>query len=409
MNEKMMINYARLILLRGVNLRENEELVINAPVSAADFVRVLVREAYRAFKSGPVHVNWQDPHLNRIMFGFAKDDVLEDVPDYVLKRMENLIERKAAFLTISTSFPDLMKGIDQQRIQKANKAKAPKMRPYQEKIVRNLKWSVAAWPGNEWAQKVYPDLEESDALMQLHEALITIMRLDEENPIKAWTDHLNELERRRKKLNDARFKRLLYKSGETDLRVELPEEHVWISGAQKRGGDVFLPNMPTEEVFTAPLKTGVNGTLKVTKPLNIRGTLIEPFTMQLKYGEIVNVESEHKETLEKIMAMDEGAKFLGEVALVPKESPIAALDTVFFHTLIDENASSHFAIGNAYPMSVKSKGGTPKEIAEKYNINRSVLHIDFMVGSDDLEITGVDNEGNETVVFENGTWSKEFQ
>jgi len=408
MNEKMMIDYARLILLRGVNLRENEELVINAPVSAAEFVRVLVTEAYRAFKSGPVHVNWQDPYLNRIMFGYAKDDVLEDVPDYVLKRMENLIERKAAFLTVSTSFPDLMKGVDQQRIQKANKAKAPKMRPYQEKIVRNHKWSVAAWPGIEWAKKVYPDLEESDALMQLHEALITIMRLDEENPIKAWTDHLNELERRRRKLNEAGFKRLVYKSSQTDLRVELPEEHVWISGAQKRGGDVFLPNMPTEEVFTAPLKTGVNGTLKVTKPLNIRGTLIEPFTMELKYGEIVNVESDDKDTLQKVMSMDEGAKFLGEVALVPKESPIAALDTVFFHTLIDENASSHFAIGNAYPMSVKTKGGTPKEIAEKHNINRSVLHIDFMVGSDDLEITGVDEDGHETVVFENGTWSQEF-
>ncbi len=407
MNEKTMILYARLLLLRGVNLQEDEELVINAPVTAHDFVRILVREAYHTFKSGKVHVNWQDPYLNRIAYGHAKDPALEDVPKYVTTRMEELIDREAAFLTVSSGFPDLMKGIDQNRIQKAHKARTPKMRPYQEKIVRSLKWSVAPYPSLEWAKKVYPDEESSDALLKLHEALMTVMRLDEENPIKAWTDHLNALERKRKKLNDARFEKLIYRSEHTDLTVSLPESHVWISGAQKRKDNVFIPNMPTEEIFTAPLKTGVNGRLAVTKPLNVRGTTIEPFEMTLKYGEVVEIESKDREKLDRILGMDEGAKYLGEVALVPKESPIAALDTLFYHTLLDENAAAHFAFGNAYPMCVRSEEKDPKAIAERHNINRSMVHIDFMVGSETLDIIGVkDNE--ETPIFENGTWSEAF-
>ncbi len=405
----MMISYARLILLRGVNLREDEELVVNAPVSAQDFVRILVREAYHTFKSGMVHVNWNDPYLSRYAYAHAKEHVLTDVPDYVTRRMENLIERKAAFLTISTSFPDLLKGLDQNRIQKAQKAKAPKMRPFQETIVRQHKWSMAAWPSVEWAKKVYPDLDDSDALMQLFEDLVTIMRLDEEDPIKSWTDHLNELERKRRLLNEARFEKLLYKSADTDLTVTLPDKHIWVSGAQKRRDDVFLPNMPTEEVFTAPLKTGVNGTLRVTKHLNVRGLVIEPFTMELKYGEIVRLESSDRDKLEKLLSMDEGARFLGEVALVPEESPIAQLGKLFYHTLIDENASAHFAIGNAYPMCVRAKGASAKEIAEKHNINRSVIHVDFMVGSPDLEVIGVKPDGEKVPIFENGTWSEHFR
>ncbi len=408
MNEKMMINYARLILLRGVNLQEDEDLVINAPVTAYDFVRILVGEAYRTFKSGTVHVNWQDPYLKRMAYAFAKEGVLKDVPQYRTNRMEELIGRKAAFLTISSSFPDLLKKLDQERIQTAQKATTPKLRPYQERIVRECKWSVAAYPSIEWARKVYPDDEDSDALMKLHESLIHIMRLDEENPIKAWTEHLNALESKRRKLNEANLVKLRYRSGETDLDVALPESHVWISGAQKRGGDVFIPNMPTEEIFTAPLKSGINGTLRVTKPLNLRGTVIEPFTMRLRYGEIVEVESSDRDKLDKLMAMDEGARYLGEVALVPKESPIAALDTLYYHTLIDENASAHFAIGNAYPMCVKSGGGKPSEIAKKHNINRSLVHVDVMVGSDDLTIEGETESGETVEIFREGTWGAFF-
>jgi len=410
MNDKQLIQYARLVLLRGVNLKEDQDLVINAPVSAQDFVRALTQEAYRTFKSGTVHVNWQDPFLSRYAYAHAKEAVLQDVPDYVLKRMEDLTDRKAAFLTVATSTPGLMQGLDQKRIQQSQKALAPKMRPYQEKIIRNLKWSVVAYPSILWAKKVYPDKDDSDALIQLFEDLITIMRLDRENPIKEWTDHLNTLEKRRRKLNEYRFERLKYKSETMDLTIELPDEHIWISGAQKRGEDIFLPNMPSEEIFTAPVKTGVNGTLKLTKSLNVRGVLVEPFTMKLRYGEIIETdcEGEQKKVIDHLLNVDKGARYLGEVGLVPQESPINQLGRVYYQNLLDENASCHFAIGNAYPMTVKSKGLSVQEIADTHNINRSLVHVDFMVGSDDLTITGVTRLGDEVPVFENGTWTKHF-
>ncbi len=408
MNDKTLILYARLILYRGLNLREGEDLVINAPITAQDFVRALTQEAYKTFKSGTVHVNWQDPVLSRLAYAYAKEDVLEDVPEYIVDRLKDTVGRKAAFLTVSSSFPGLMNGLDQKRIQKANRAMGKKLKPHQEQIARTCKWSVAAYPSIQWAKKVYPDLDDSDALLQLHEDLITIMRLDEEKPIDSWTNHLNTLEQKRRKLNEYRFRRLEYSSDETDLTVELPEKHLWVSGAQKRGDDIFIPNMPTEEVFTAPLKTGVNGKLKVTRPLNVRGTLLQPFTLHFKYGEVVKIDSPEKDKIEKIIALDKGARFLGEVALVPKESPINQLDKVYYNTLLDENATCHFALGNAYPMSVKDKGQSASEIAERNNINRSLIHIDFMVGSNDLTITGITEDGQRIPIFEDGTWSENF-
>ncbi len=409
MNDKSLILYARLVLFRGVNLKEDEDLVINAPITAQDFVRALTQEAYKTFKSGNVHVNWQDPVLSRIAYLHAKDQVLEDVPEYIFDRIRNTLNRKAAFLTISSSFPGLMANIDQKRIQKAQKAMGSKMRPYQEEIAKTAKWSVAAYPCIPWAKKVFPDMEDSDALMQLHEDIVTIMRLDEEKPIDAWTKHLNALEQKRRKLNEYRFRRLEYKGEGTDLTVELPEKHIWVSGAQKRGDDVFLPNMPTEEVFTAPLKTGVNGRVRVTKPLNVRGTLIQPFSMTFKYGEVVEIKSDEKDKIEKIISLDKGARFLGEVALVPKESTINQLGRIYYNTLLDENATCHFAFGNAYPMSVKDKGKNVQEIVERNNINRSMIHIDFMVGDETLDIVGIKEDGERVPIFEKGTWASSFK
>ncbi len=405
-----MIQYARLVLLRGLALKENEELVINAPVTAVNFVRILTREAYRTFKSGTVHVNYNDPYLSRMAYQYANEDVLKDVPEHILYRLKELTNRKAAFLTVSTSFPDLMRGVDQKRVQTAQKAMTPKTRPFQEKILRTLKWSVAPFPGYEWARKVYPDMESSDALMQLHEDLVAIMRLDQEKPIKAWTDHLNRLENKRQALNAYAFKKLIYKGGGTDLEVELPDAHRWVSGAQKKGNDVFVPNMPTEEIFTAPKKHGVNGTLVVTKPLNVRGTTIEPFTLTFKDGKVDQMETSDRSALEKILGVDEGAAFLGEVALVEETSPVASKGTLYYHTLLDENASCHFAFGNAYLKSVRneSKEKDAKKLAHAHGINRSHVHIDFMVGSKKLEITGVKEDGEEVPIMREGTFTSEF-
>ncbi|MFW6298924.1 MAG: aminopeptidase [Bacillota bacterium] len=410
MNEKMLILYARLVLLRGLALKEHEELVINAPITAASFVRILTREAYKTFKSGTVHVNYTDPYLSKIAYQYAHDDVLTDVPEHLLYRLKELISRKAAFLTVSSSFPDLMKGIDQARVQKAQKAMGPKTHPFQQKIIRTLKWSVAPFPNYEWAKKVYPNMETSDALIQLHEDIANIMRLNEETPIKVWTEHLNRLEKKRQALNAYRFKKLIYKGGGTDLEVELPKTHRWVSGAQKRGEEVFVPNMPTEEIFTAPKKDGVNGTLVVTKPMSVRGITIEPFTLTFKDGKVDQVESSDQATLDKIFSVDEGAKFLGEVALVEENSPVAKQETLYYHTLLDENSSCHFAFGNAYLRAVKneSKEKDINKLVKTHGINRSHVHIDFMVGSEKLAITGVKEDGEEVPIMRGGMFTETF-
>jgi aminopeptidase len=408
MNEKQLMLYARLVLLRGVALKENEELVINAPITAQDFVRKLTEEAYKTFKSGTVHVNYQDPYLSRAAYHYASEDVLKDVPDYILQRLKETTNRKAAFVNIATSFPDLMQGVDQRRATMARKSMAPKTRPYQDKILRTLKWSVEPYPSFEWSKKVYPEYDAGDGLMQFFEDLIGILRLDEDNPLDAFTKHLNALEKRRRTLNEMHFKKLIYKGGGTDLSVELPEAHRWVSGAQKRGKDIFVPNIPSEELFTVPKKTGVNGTLVVTKPMSVRGTIINPFTLTFKDGEVDHIESDDRSTLEKLFKVDEGAKYLGEVALVEETSPVARTKRLFYQTLLDENASAHFAFGNAYMNAVfnKEKIKDVKTLTEKHDLNRSALHIDFMVGSVNLEITGVKKSGEEVPIMREGMFTE---
>lgn len=408
MNEKQLIVYARLVLLRGVALKENEELVINAPITAQDFVRKLTEEAYRTFKSGTVHVNYQDPYLSRAAYRYASEDVLKDVPDYILHRLKETTNRKAAFINVATSFPDLMQGVDQKRANMARKAMTPKTRPYQDKILRTLKWSVVPYPSFEWSKKVYPDYDAGDGLMQFFEDLISMLRLDEENPLDAFTKHLNELEKTRKALNDMRFEKLIYQGGGTDLTVELPKAHRWVSGAQKRGKDIFIPNIPTEELFTVPKKTGVNGTLVVTKPMSVRGTSIQPFTLTFKDGKVEHIESEDRSTLEKVFKIDEGAQYLGEVALVEETSPVGRSGRLYFQTLLDENASSHFAFGNAYMNAIKNEDKIKdvKTLAQKHGVNRSAVHLDFMVGSVNLSITGVKEDGEEVPIMRDGLFTE---
>ncbi len=410
MNEKQLIFYARLLLLRGVNLKENQDLLINAPISAQDFVRAIVQEAYKTFKSGMVHINWQDPVVSRLTYKFASDRVLEDFPSYIADRYRNVLNRGAAFLTISSSMPGFSKNLDNKRVQTAQQTMNKHLKSYQEEVVSKHKWTNAPYPSTQWAKAIYPDKSSSDALMQMHEDFITMLRLDTEKPLEAWTNHLNTLEKRRQTLNDYRFKRLKYKSKTMDLTVELPEAHIWMAAAQKRGDDVFVSNMPTEEIFTAPIKTGVNGTVTLTRPLSLKGAVLNPFSLTFKYGEVIHVEGEQKDQVNKLLSMHKNASFLGEVALVPKENPISQLNKVYMHNLIDENATSHIALGNAYPINVKKEGAKNlSEVYENHKINHAPLHIDLMVGSDDLEVTGVLEDGKEIPIFKNGTWSKHFK
>ncbi len=409
MNDKQLILYARLVLLRALNLKEDEDLIINAPIEAQDFVRALTQEAYKTFKSGYVHVNYHDPVLTRIKYKYAKEDVLDDLPEYIIARMKEETDRNAAFLTISSSFPGLLHEVDQKRIMRAQKASASKTRPYQQKILQSLKFSNVVYPALPWAKAVYPKLEDSDALMRLHGDIINLFNLDGENPLKTYTEHMNALEQRRKTLNEYRFESLSLQSASMDLTMRLPEQHIWLSGAQKRRGDIFVPQLPMGEIYTAPLKSSVNGTFETTKPLHFRGKNLKPFKMTLKYGEVIEVRSENEKILQQVINADPGAKFLGEIGLVPKENLLYQNETLYYQAMLDEQRCTHVALGNAYPMSVKHQEKNANDIAKKHGINQSRLHVDLPVGSDDLTIIGTTPKGEEITIFEAGTWASRFQ
>ncbi len=409
MNDKQLILYARLILLRAINLKEDEDLIINAPIEAQDFVRALAQEAYKTFKSGYVHINYHDPVVSRIKYKYAKDAVLDDVPDYIVARMKEETERKAAFLTVSAGFPGLLHEIDQKRVMRSQKAAGEKTRGYQQKIMQSLKFSNVAYPTLPWAKAVYPDLEDSDALMRLHEDIIELFYLNEENPLKTYTEDMNTVEKRRKKLNDYRFQSLHFKSETIDLSMELPSEHVWLSGAQKRNDAIFVPQLPLIEIYTAPLRNSLNGHFKTTKPLYFRGKKLKPFELTFKYGQVIEVNGPDEKLIQQILDADQGAKFIGEIGLVPNDSYLYQKDLIYYLNLFDEPSTTHLALGNAYPMSVKHREKTARDIANKYGINQSRLHVDLPVGSDDLTIVGITEDNQDIEIFTEGSWSKIFQ
>ncbi len=406
--KEQLVKYAKLLLKKGVNLQEGQELVINAPLEAKDLVEELVRVAYRDINSGRVHINYRHGMINRIEFEHAQESVLLKTPDYVISRMEELVNKEAAMLSIVAADPKLFAGIDASLMAKVGKASAIKMKPFSDKIMSGkIRWNVAAMPSETWAKEVFPELPLKEATDKLWEYIFKCTRVDQPDPIKAWDDHSENLLSKRDYLNNMKFTKLLYKGPGTDLSVELPEGHVWLAGPSKADDGVyFIPNIPTEEVFTMNHRDGVNGTLKSTMPLNLRGNLIEDFSFTFKNGKVVSFDAaKGKDVLEKLLETDDGVKFLGEVALVPVNSPISNLNTIFYNTLFDENASCHFALGKAYPSTIKGGTKMSQDELKKAGVNLSLMHVDFMVGSDKLQIDGIDSEGKTHPIFKNGNWA----
>ncbi|MBE6057320.1 aminopeptidase, partial [Clostridium sp.] len=279
---------------------------------------------------------------------------------------------------------------------------------YYEYIMNSfVSWCVLSVPTKAWAKKVFPDLKEDMAVEKLWENIFNIVRIDKEDPVKAWEEHLNNLADKVNFLNDQKLTKLHYKSKDTDLTIELPKGHIWCGGGEyNKNKRYFVANMPTEEVFTLPLKTGVNGIVKSTKPLNYSGNLINNFTLKFKNGKIIDFSSEEGyETLKKLIETDEGSCYLGEVALVPFHSPISDSNIIFYNTLFDENASCHLALGEAYPTCIENGDNMTKEELEKAGANNSLTHVDFMIGSSDLNIIGENKKGEKIEIFQNGDWA----
>ncbi|SFE26108.1 aminopeptidase [Alteribacillus iranensis] len=397
-------NYAELAVKKGVNIQPNQTLFISAPITSADFIRLLAEKAYD-MGAKHVYVDWVDEELTRLKYDKAPEDAFKEFPKWAASTREELAKEGAAFLTVKSTDPDLLKGVEPNRIAEANKAAGHALGTFRSYIQSDkVSWLVIAAPSPGWANKVFPD--ENNAEQLLWEAIFKAVRADVSDPLSAWDHHDKNLQNKAAFLTEKKYDYLHYQGPGTDLTIKLPEDHIWVGGGSpNKEGVHFIANMPTEEVFTVPHKYGVNGYVTNTKPLNYGGNIIDQFTLHFKDGKITHAEAETGEnTLHNLIAMDEGAHYLGEVALVPHSSPISQSDILFYNTLYDENASSHLAIGSAYAFCVK--GGTEMDEAakEKHGINSSLTHVDFMIGSEKMDIDGVTEDERREPLMRNGEW-----
>ena len=406
--ESRLNDYAKLCVKVGINVKPGQPLVINSPIEGLDFVRMLAKNAYEAGAS-EVHVNWNDEVLTKLKYENAPMEVFEQFPKWYADGLEDYAKKGAGFISISAQDPELLKEIDPKKIAANNKSSSLALKEWRKYTMNDINpWCVVSIPTKSWAKRVFPDVSEAEAVGMLWTAIFNATRMDLEDPVKAWENHMTNLKEKVDFLNNKELKSLHYTSANgTDLIVELPEGHIWAGGgAVDSKGVYFAPNMPTEEVFTMPLKTGVNGVVYSTKPLNYGGKLIDEFKLVFENGKVVDFDAKvGKETLTDLLAIDDGAKHLGEVALVPYDSPISNSNIVFMNTLFDENASCHFAFGKAYPTNIKGGEKMTDEELEAHGVNNSLTHVDFMIGSKDMSIVGETNTGEKIQVFKDGNWA----
>ncbi len=402
--------YAKLLIRVGINVQPGQTLVIRCPVEKAEFARLLVSEAYRA-GAREVVMWWGDQVISRETYLHAADEVFDTFRQWKADEMNTLAREGAAFLSIDSSDPDGMNGIDHSRMTRQSRVFGPAIREYRElQMSDKVQWCIAALPEKNWAKKMFPGVPEEEAMGRLMDAICATMRITRDNdPEEAWRRHNETFNARTGKLNELNFKSLHYTNAlGTDLTVELPQGHYWEGGSSTSPrGVVFFPNMPTEEIFTAPRRDGVNGRVVSTKPFDVGGVIIPRFAFTFKDGKIVGVEAEgphHRELLETEIALDEGASYLGEVALVPYDSPISNMNVLFYDTLFDENASCHLAFGASYP-TVKGGADMTEEQRLAAGLNQSITHEDFMIGSADMRITGLTHDGREVDVFVDGNFA----
>ncbi|MGM8211483.1 aminopeptidase [Virgibacillus sp. W0430] len=406
-DQKTKEKYAELALRTGVNLQKGQALLINAPIEGADFTRIVVRKAYE-LGAKDVHVSWVDDELTLLKYEHAAEEVFATYPEWSVKMQESFATNGGAVLSIRSTNPDLLENIDPNRIATANKAAAQALTNFRRYIMNDkITWSIISIPTGDWAQKIFPDDSREGAIEKLWQAIAKIVRVDQDDPIAAWETLNNTLKIAREALNERNYDKLIFKGPGTDLEIGLPKGHIWKGGsAQSEKGIPFNPNMPTEEVFTVPHKYQVNGTVASTKPLNYGGSVIDRFSLTFKDGKVIDFKAEQgEETLKHLLETDEGARRLGEVALVPDESPISQSGLIFYNTLFDENASCHIALGKAYPTNLEGGASLNEKELDAHGVNDSLVHVDFMIGSNKLSIDGVKTDGTIEAVFRNGTWA----
>ncbi len=408
MNKNIIEKYANLAVKLGVNIQKGQLLVITCPVDCAFFARECTKAAYE-LGAKKVNIHYVDDVCEKYDLTYADVEVLKDIKPWMIDRKQDEIDQKCAYLYIDSDIPEILEGIDPSKLQEVMIAKQTAFKKFRNYTSANHgQWSIVAVPNPAWAKKVFPNHDEETAMKMLWDAILKTVYLDETNDIvEVWKKHSDSIQKHVKILNDYNFKNLHFKNSKgTDLHVELILDHVWAGGSENTTSSIqFNPNMPTEEVFTMPLKTGVNGTVVSTKPLNYQGKLVDEFTITFKDGKAVDyTASNNGEAIKNILEFDEGSSFLGEVALISYDSPISNSGILFYDTLFDENASCHLALGSAYPMSVKDGVNLSEEELAKLGVNISMTHVDFMFGSSDMSVVGECFDGKKVEVFKNGNF-----
>ena len=398
--EKQIENYVELTIRKGVNIQKGQILVINSPVETYDFTRKLVEKAYE-FGASEVVVHWSDEVCGKYRYLYGAEEIFDIFPNWQKESLDYYVKKGAAFLSVYASDPDILKEVDKDKVARAEKCKSLALKEFYENLMGNSnQWSVVSVPTKAWAMRVFPELREEFAIAEMWKLILKIVRADKENPILEWEKHLAILKGRMDYLNNKNFKKLIYKNSlGTNLEIGLPEGHKWISGGEKsKSGIDFIANIPTEEIFTMPHREKVNGTLVSSKPFIYGGSTIIHFTLRFVEGKVVEYSAQ---TGEEIL----GARYLGEVALVEYNSPISKSEKVFYNNLYDENASCHLALGGAYPTCISGSENQSEEELKNRGMNNSLIHEDFMIGTADMEIIGVDSEGNETLIMKDGNFA----
>lgn len=407
MQQERLQKYARLIVKCGLNVQKGQEVLVRCGLDQPEFVAMCVEECYK-LGAERVKVEWSYMPVTKLHYDHRTLESLSEVTEVEKAEWQRKVDKLTCTLWLDSDDPDGLNGADSEKIANANMARFPIIKPYREALENKYQWCIAAVPGKEWAQKIFPDLPCDKAVERLWEAILTASRVDDD-PIAAWEKHNAELARHCKLLNGYNFTCLEYKSANgTDFKVGLNPRGRFAGGGETTLGTkiYFNPNIPSEEVFTSPLSGSAEGKVVATKPLSYQGKLIENFWIRFENGKVAEVHAEkNQDVLEKMVAMDEGASRLGEVALIAYNSPINNLGILFYNTLFDENASCHLALGRGFNECLCGFENMTVEECKAAGVNDSMIHVDFMIGSADMSIVGVTKDGKRIKVFEKGNWA----
>ncbi len=398
--------YANLIAKCGVNVQKGQEVFINTELNQPEFVRMLVEECYKLGASR-VYVEWSYQPLAKIHTRYRTLKNMSEVTDIDHARLQHMVDKVPCMIYLESEDPDGNRGINQEKLAKSRQKRYPITKKYTDQIENKYQWCIAAVPGVEWAKKLFPNIRASQAVERLWEAILMTSRVDDD-PIKAWEDHNADLAARCEHLNSLGIEELHYVSSNgTDFTVGMiPEAEFMGGGETSLQGYYFNPNIPSEECFVSPMRGKAEGTVVSTKPLSYMGELIENFSVRFENGKAVEWHAEQNEDLlTKMITMDEGAAYLGEVALIPVDSPISNSGLLFYNTLFDENASCHLALGRGFENTLKGYENMTLEECHKMGVNDSMIHVDFMIGADDLSIDAKCRDGKTVPIFRNGNWA----